>query len=404
MFVGNRGAPAQNDRMKEERLPCVLIVPGWRDSGPGHWQSLWAEQVPGARRVHQDNWVSPTREAWVDSLAGQVLGERLAAKSIPEARDAGNVVSMVEDGIDLAHNLARGLYPVEMDAEGLMAAFHELANNLTKAAKVRCSFDCDKPVLIHDDTVATHLYRITQEAVRTWQGAVEPVCLEDGRVRGAGLRVVLRDAGLVQHDLVLAIAIEIADGRIVGRVARGRPQRNGVVGPRGRAGREPERALARPLGAEQHATAPGRVGDRILDQIAERLAEPARIAGNDADLGLDFGHERKPGARRRLFGASSHVGAERGEVHFILGEQQAAGLALGEVEHDGFFPAVQPDEIAALSENGVVIAPGEIAFRAFDLDHSRAGVGKPRRAKGRRNRLFDGDDDKAGERLAGARQ
>jgi len=28
-----------------------------------------------------------------------------------------------------------------------------------------CVFDCEAPVLIHDDTVATHLYRIAQESV-----------------------------------------------------------------------------------------------------------------------------------------------------------------------------------------------------------------------------------------------
>ena len=28
--------------------PTIIIVPGWRDSGPGHWQSLWAERMPGA--------------------------------------------------------------------------------------------------------------------------------------------------------------------------------------------------------------------------------------------------------------------------------------------------------------------------------------------------------------------
>jgi signal transduction histidine kinase len=100
------------------------------------------------------------------ALAGQVLGERLAAKSLPEAADAGKVVQLVEDGIDLARNLARGLYPVEMEAEGLMAAFQQLANNITKGAKVRCVFECDKPVLMHNDAAATHLYRIAQEAVR----------------------------------------------------------------------------------------------------------------------------------------------------------------------------------------------------------------------------------------------
>jgi signal transduction histidine kinase len=100
------------------------------------------------------------------ALAGQVLGERLAAKSLPEAADAGKVVELVEEGITLARNLARGLYPVEMEAEGLMAAFQDLADSITKGAKVRCVFECDAPVLMHDDAAATHLYRIAQEAVR----------------------------------------------------------------------------------------------------------------------------------------------------------------------------------------------------------------------------------------------
>ena len=38
------------------------------------------------------------------ALAGQVLGERLAAKSLPEAADAGKVVELVEEGIALARN------------------------------------------------------------------------------------------------------------------------------------------------------------------------------------------------------------------------------------------------------------------------------------------------------------
>lgn len=53
--------------------PTIVIVPGWRDSGPGHWQSLWAERLPGVRRVVQDNWGAPVRSAWVDSLARQIL-------------------------------------------------------------------------------------------------------------------------------------------------------------------------------------------------------------------------------------------------------------------------------------------------------------------------------------------
>lgn len=51
----------------------IVIVPGWRGSGPGHWQSLWAERLPQARRVEQDDWVTPTRAAWVGQLERTVL-------------------------------------------------------------------------------------------------------------------------------------------------------------------------------------------------------------------------------------------------------------------------------------------------------------------------------------------
>jgi predicted alpha/beta hydrolase family esterase len=50
-----------------------IIVPGWRDSGPGHWQSLWADRLAGAVRVQQDDWITPSRQAWVATLARTIL-------------------------------------------------------------------------------------------------------------------------------------------------------------------------------------------------------------------------------------------------------------------------------------------------------------------------------------------
>jgi signal transduction histidine kinase len=118
------------------------------------------------RRIGHDLHDSLCQHLTATALAGQVLDERLMAKALPEAQDAAKVVELVEEGITLARNLARGLYPVEMDAEGLMAAFQELAANISKGAKLSCIFECDAPVFIHDDGVASHLYRIAQEAVR----------------------------------------------------------------------------------------------------------------------------------------------------------------------------------------------------------------------------------------------
>lgn len=46
-----------------------IIIPGWRDSGPDHWQSLWEQSLPRATRVRQASWDQPSRTAWVGALA-----------------------------------------------------------------------------------------------------------------------------------------------------------------------------------------------------------------------------------------------------------------------------------------------------------------------------------------------
>jgi signal transduction histidine kinase len=99
------------------------------------------------------------------AMAAQVLREKLDAKSPPEAGDAARIVALVEDGIAMARELARGLSPVELEAEGLMSALQELAAGLSKWSKVACLFECEAPVLIADAATAMHLYRIAQEAV-----------------------------------------------------------------------------------------------------------------------------------------------------------------------------------------------------------------------------------------------
>ncbi|MCE3271316.1 MAG: hypothetical protein K0S57_1713 [Ramlibacter sp.] len=50
----------------------VLLLPGWENSGPKHWQSLW-EQRHGYRRVEQHDWMTPLRGDWVARLEDVVL-------------------------------------------------------------------------------------------------------------------------------------------------------------------------------------------------------------------------------------------------------------------------------------------------------------------------------------------
>ena len=46
----------------------ILIVPGYENSGPGHWQSLWEEEMPGAHRVEMPSWDHPVLGEWVAAL------------------------------------------------------------------------------------------------------------------------------------------------------------------------------------------------------------------------------------------------------------------------------------------------------------------------------------------------
>ena len=50
----------------------ILIVPGLGDSGPGHWQTLWADSGPAFRRVHQHDFDRPQREAWIAGLDAEL--------------------------------------------------------------------------------------------------------------------------------------------------------------------------------------------------------------------------------------------------------------------------------------------------------------------------------------------
>ena len=52
--------------------PPVLIVPGYGDSGPEHWQSLWEAAHPDFRRVAQRDWLYPVRAEWVATLEGAI--------------------------------------------------------------------------------------------------------------------------------------------------------------------------------------------------------------------------------------------------------------------------------------------------------------------------------------------
>jgi len=46
----------------------ILMVPGWKNSGPEHWQSRWEQRLSTARRVEQPDWMRPNRDIWVGNI------------------------------------------------------------------------------------------------------------------------------------------------------------------------------------------------------------------------------------------------------------------------------------------------------------------------------------------------
>ena len=50
----------------------ILIIPGLHNASAFHWQTRWQEKMSTARRVQQENWDRPEREAWVARLVEAV--------------------------------------------------------------------------------------------------------------------------------------------------------------------------------------------------------------------------------------------------------------------------------------------------------------------------------------------
>ena len=68
----------------------ILLLPGWQNSGPDHWQSHW-QRRQGFARVEQDDWLWPRRGDWMARLEDELLADdgpvqpppRLATRPAP---------------------------------------------------------------------------------------------------------------------------------------------------------------------------------------------------------------------------------------------------------------------------------------------------------------------------------
>src|SRR5271169_1998012 len=117
------------------------------------------------RRIGQDLHDGLGQHLTGIAFMAKVLEQQLAEQSMPESAAAAKIVKLVNEAIRKTRDLSRGLVPVMSDAFGLMSALEQLAVEVDDLFQISCRFECLEAVLVHDNSVATHLYRIAQEAV-----------------------------------------------------------------------------------------------------------------------------------------------------------------------------------------------------------------------------------------------
>lgn len=117
------------------------------------------------QRIGQDLHDGLCQELAGIQLMCQVLEQKLAAKSKSEAKQVADIAEHIREAISHTRKLARGLSPVELEANGLVSALRELTSHVQKLFSIDCRLDVAVPVLVRDNVAATHLYRIVQEAI-----------------------------------------------------------------------------------------------------------------------------------------------------------------------------------------------------------------------------------------------
>jgi len=155
------------------------------------------------------------------------LQARMQKKGMVEAPELDRVTRFLDEALEVTRSLAHGLQPVAPVPEALVNALRELAARIRMVYGVSCRFICPRHIEVQDQKVATHLFRIAQEAtnnavrhakckrisirLKAANGRLILGIRDDGRGRlpnsksrgGIGLRVMQFRAAAINGSLVV---------------------------------------------------------------------------------------------------------------------------------------------------------------------------------------------------------
>ena len=128
--------------------------------------------------------------------ASKALERRLKTKARPEAslvNLASEIAAEMHESLSKARQLADELQPVSLLDQGLLAAIQKLVVTTQQNSGIECRFEAQDLPGIQDASLATHLYRIAQEAL----------CNAAQHAQAKHINVRLSDGG---RQIILAIA------------------------------------------------------------------------------------------------------------------------------------------------------------------------------------------------------
>jgi two-component system, LuxR family, sensor kinase FixL len=99
------------------------------------------------------------------SFNAHALQRQLAGKDAAAAGAAAQIAGHLRSAVSQARGLASALHPVPPEPDGLTVGLQTFCRTVRELFGVRCRVDCADAVRVRDPGVATHLYRIAQEAV-----------------------------------------------------------------------------------------------------------------------------------------------------------------------------------------------------------------------------------------------
>jgi len=132
------------------------------------------------------------------AFLSKVLAQRLVVHQAAEAAQAAQIVTFVNQAIEQARTLARGLAPVTLETYGLVFALQELAASVEALFHCACKISSHHAIHITNHAAAIHLYRIAQEAVNNaiQHGKAPQITITLSARREGGMTLMVHDNGV----------------------------------------------------------------------------------------------------------------------------------------------------------------------------------------------------------------